>query len=1003
MVAELERADALMVEGEKAINSAQYAAAMKCFEEALAIRLPTLGEENPEVATTFHFLGYVCDVLGDHAAALAHYMRALTIRRRTLGKAHPAVAASLNNLGVLSESLGDYAAAQDYYLQALAIRRQAFGDAHKTVAGTLSNLGNVSRHLGDYFAAQDYHLQALAITRQALGEAHPDVATGLNNLGVVVCGLGNFLMARGYWEQAVAIQRQALGELHPNVAATLANLGVVSRILGDCTAARDYHTQALAIRRQVLGEIHPDTGGSLMNLGNVSAELGDYAEARDYFERALAIRRQTLGEVHPEVATTLNNLGNVFWQLGEYRTAQDYHLQALTIRRQVFGEAHRDVAMSLHNLGAVSAELRDRTAARDYYEQALTVYRQTLGDAHPDTASTTSNLGEVSRELGNFVAARRHYEQAVTIVRQAFGDAHSALCHPLLGLAKVNRAEGSFDKAAGLIEQALRIALMPDNVDELPEAYRQLSLLKAAAGAPDAAIFFGKQAVNAIQRHRARLTGLTPELQRSFLSRKENIYRDLSDGLVEAGRLGEAHQVLEMLKEEELFDLLRRDTASDPRLTLAQLTSLEAEWQRHGDALGQDLVRLTERVSLLRKIADRTAEQEAGLREFRAALDAAGREFRTWLDSLRVELFEATVGSAESRHSAALNLDLLERLQGELRALGSDVALLSYVLGERKLSIILTTGTFQMSREAEISERNVNRLVHEFRLAIDQRLNADIPRIGQALWRHLIEPVIGPLQDIAATTLMVVPYGTLRYLPFSALHDGKRYLAEQFAVSILTLAAHANIAGRGTVDWRVAGMGVSREVPGYRRLLAVGEELAGIVRTAAGGAGVYPGTIRLDEAFTEQNFAEALDAHQVVHVASHFVLNPAQGLNSHLLLGDGTTLSLDRLRDVSFDFHRLELMTLSACETAMGGGGENGREFEGFAALVQQRGVKAVIASLWPVADESTAPLMKAFYRARLAGRSKAAALQEAQLSLLHGPYAHPYHWAPFLLMGNWL
>jgi CHAT domain-containing protein len=87
----------------------------------------------------------------------------------------------------------------------------------------------------------------------------------------------------------------------------------------------------------------------------------------------------------------------------------------------------------------------------------------------------------------------------------------------------------------------------------------------------------------------------------------------------------------------------------------------------------------------------------------------------------------------------------------------------------------------------------------------------------------------------------------------------------------------------------------------------------------------------------------------------------------------------------------------------MGGGAENGREFEGFAALVQQRGVKAVIASLWPVADESTAPLMTAFYRARQSGGSKAAALQAAQLSLLRGPYAHPYHWAPFVLLGNWL
>jgi CHAT domain-containing protein len=397
-----------------------------------------------------------------------------------------------------------------------------------------------------------------------------------------------------------------------------------------------------------------------------------------------------------------------------------------------------------------------------------------------------------------------------------------------------------YDRAIGFLEQALRIALMPDNAVELPRANHEMSQLKGAQGETDAAIFFGKQAVNAIQRHRARLTGLAPELQRSFVSTVEIAYRDLSDRLVGAGRLGEAQQVLAMLKEEELFDLLRRDAPNDPRLTLAQLTSLEAEWQRHGDALGQDLARLTEEAATLRKIAERSAEQEAELRTARGALDAAGREFRTWLDGLRVELVAGgPAGSAESRHSAALNLDLLERLQGELRALGPGVALLSYVLGETRLSIILTTATFQVSREAEISERAINRLVHEFRLAIDQRLDEDMSRIGQALWRHLMAPVIDRLEEIGAKTLMVVPYGTLRYLPFAALHDGTRYVAERFAVSILTLAAHADLRDRGTATWRVAGLGVSRDVPGYRRLLAVKEELTGIVRTAPGELGVY--------------------------------------------------------------------------------------------------------------------------------------------------------------------
>lgn len=963
MDAEIERAAALMADGKAAFGAADYAKAMKRFKEALAIRRQAHGENHPDVAESILNLGNASYALGDYAAARDHYLQTLAICRQAHGENHSDVAQSIHNLGNVSYALGDYPAARDHYRQALAIRRQALGEAHPDVAASLNNLGIVSVNLGDYAAARDHHLQALAIRRQVLGEAHPDLAASLANLGMVSNEAGNYAAARDYYLQALAIQRRALGEAHPSVANSLNNLGVVSHALGDYAAARDYYLQVLPILRQALGGSHPAVAVNLSNLGNTSSRLGDHAAAHDQHLQALAIRRQALGEDHPDTAQSLNNLGTVSDELGDHTAARGYHLQALAIKRRAFGETHAAVATSLHNLGDVSLKLGDHAAARDYHLQALAIFRETLGEIHPD------------------------------------------LCISLCGVAELDRKERNFDRAGVLLEQALRIALVPDNAVHLPTVYQELSLLKAAEGSADAAIFFGKQAVNVLQRQRTRLSGLSPELQRSFLGTTESVYRELSDRLVEAGRLGEAQQVLAMLKEEELFDLLRRDAASDSRLTLAQLTSLEADWQRHGDALGQDLARLGQQVAALRKLARRSPEQEAELQAARAALDMAGREFRRWLDGLQVELVAAgSAAGAESRHSAALNLDLLERLQGELRTLGPGVALISYVLGEQRLSIILTTATFQLSREAGISERAINRLVHEFRLAIDQRLDADISRTRQALWRHLMAPLIDRLEEIGARTLMIVPYGTLRYLPFAALHDGTRYLVERFAVSILTLAAHAHLGDRGTTDWQVAGLGVSREVPGYRRLQAVGEELSGIVRTVPEGTGVYPGTIRLDEAFTEQNFADALEAHQAVHVASHFVLNPAQGLASHLLLGDGTTLSLERLRDPSFDFHELELMTLSACETAMGSGSANGREFEGFAALVQQRGVKAVIASLWPVADQSTAPLMTAFYSARHAGLSKAAALQSAQLSLLEsGPYSHPYHWGPFVLLGNWL
>jgi CHAT domain-containing protein len=159
--------------------------------------------------------------------------------------------------------------------------------------------------------------------------------------------------------------------------------------------------------------------------------------------------------------------------------------------------------------------------------------------------------------------------------------------------------------------------------------------------------------------------------------------------------------------------------------------------------------------------------------------------------------------------------------------------------------------------------------------------------------------------------------------------------------------------------------------------------------------------------------------------------------DSFLLLGDGSHLSLAQIK-TKLDFNSVELLTLSACETAMGdeGTSQHGVEVEGLGAIAQQAGAKAVLATLWPVADASTAALMRALYQAHKVDHlDKADALRQAQLALLRGtvaagdtsnaarglaragatrasgnfktnpsaPYAHPFFWAPFILMGNWL
>jgi CHAT domain-containing protein len=200
--------------------------------------------------------------------------------------------------------------------------------------------------------------------------------------------------------------------------------------------------------------------------------------------------------------------------------------------------------------------------------------------------------------------------------------------------------------------------------------------------------------------------------------------------------------------------------------------------------------------------------------------------------------------------------------------------------------------------------------------------------------------------------------------------------------------------------------------------------------------GVLPGTILLNGQFTEKAMEEQLSSqHTVVHIASHFVFNPGDDSQSYLLLsgkdegGAGFHLTVADFRDnQKLALDNTDLLTLSACETGMSGNAGNGREVDGLGTTAQLKGAKAVISSLWEVDDISTGKLMADFYQRWVGGAGnveKVEALRQAQLDLLLDRvkpqagtsgkkvdvddffkpppiFAHPYYWAPFVLMGNW-
>jgi CHAT domain-containing protein len=175
-----------------------------------------------------------------------------------------------------------------------------------------------------------------------------------------------------------------------------------------------------------------------------------------------------------------------------------------------------------------------------------------------------------------------------------------------------------------------------------------------------------------------------------------------------------------------------------------------------------------------------------------------------------------------------------------------------------------------------------------------------------------------------------------------------------------------------------------------------------------GIASVFPGT----EVFSGAGVTkEAINSQQffdkrIVHFATHGFLDSARPRDSYLQLASGGAPGTEKLsvREIwRLPMKKVEIVTLSACKTAIGDKEPDGGEITTLAEAFATAKVRTVVASLWSVGDESTKEFMMEFYKQLAAGASKTAALQSAQVALMKNPkYSRPLYWAPFVLMGDW-
>lgn len=918
----------------------------------------------------------------------------------------------MQNLATSYTTNGEPQRAQPWLHRALAIREKLRGPEHTDLAVILLNLGDSYQRMGDFAAALPPMLRALAIREKGLGPDHPDVAWATSFIGRLYREVGDYARALPYFERTLAVRRKALGDEHRFVSRSLTDLALLHRDMGNFAAARPLLERALELDRANLGPDHPDLVNALSSLGLLLYDMGEYAQALPLFERALEVDIRTAGPQHKRVAGRLNDLGLLYRALGDSTRAGEMYRRALAIDENQSEPQRSAIATRLHNLGVVHAQAGDHESALPLFERSLALDESVFGAEHPRVASTIASLALLHRDTGRVDLATKQIERAVAIEEKSGGSAHPRLARVLVSAAAIHESAGAIDAAQRSYRRALAIAARGDQPDSLWRIQRGMAALAARRGETDLSIHWGKSAVNTIQSLRGRLTLLSPELQKSFLTDKRAIFTALADQLIAVGRLAEAQEVMSMLKEEELYDFTARSTGEETRSTRASLVgpaenAAQRRWTEISDQLAQ-LGRESADLTLKARLGTLTAGEQARRVQVDADLVLANQRFDRFLAELSQEF--ATAGARRAEELGGRQLRNLVVMQDVLAELGRDTVLLHYVVAEQRVAIIVTTADVQIARESKIGAAELNRKVLAFRLSLAAR--RDVQRAALELHRILIEPVAADLLQAGARTLMLSLDGALRYLPFAALHDGRRYLIETYALAIYTEAARAQLTRKPQRDWSMTGLGVTRPVPGFAPLPGVRDELEGIRRNA------LRGDLFFDEQFTVDRLRDRLAASApVMHIASHFQFRPGTFANSFLLLGDGGRLTLQEIRDRRLRFSSVELLTLSACDTAMGGGvDETGAEVEGFGALAQQQGASAVLATLWPVADNSTGQFMQIVYGGRQADRalSKAEALRRAQLAFLRGTssgknnkpearLAHPFYWAPYVLMGNWL
>ncbi|MEB3293750.1 MAG: CHAT domain-containing protein, partial [Synechococcales bacterium] len=393
-------------------------------------------------------------------------------------------------------------------------------------------------------------------------------------------------------------------------------------------------------------------------------------------------------------------------------------------------------------------------------------------------------------------------------------------------------------------------------------------------------------------------------------------------------------------------------------------------------------------------------------------------------NQLSQEMVNAGFADSMPAHSTD-GVELMQRVEVQTKTRPALVYLQTYA---NELEVILVTARGRFRRRVAVPQDRLMSLVKTFRREVTNPMRTHsksyLPS-AQQLYQWMIQPIESDLYAQGITNLIFLPSVGLRSLPYSALHNGKSFLVEQYGVAIIPSLGLTQVDYQTLQGSPLLAIGISESTQNQVPLPMVKTELATI-----GEIWQHQPTRYLNEQATLKvlQTARQRTPFQIIHLATHADFSTESAKDAYIQLWN-ERLRLDQIRQMSWNKPPLNLLVLSACQTALGN-----REAElGFAGLAVRSGVKTVVASLWSVNDTATTALISQFYDLLATTSTRNEALRQAQVAMIQGQirsqeqidrpeirllkgrtlvlpetaqisdpdFRHPYYWAAFTVIGN--